>query len=394
MVICQLNFLILKKASDMIVVYFSNVRYPTEKAYGVTIFYTMQALEELGHKSMIISPSNFNEFGRSQISRLILKYFWNKTSLINSKSRLIDKQLFIIKRIILALYSRYLIPSTTDTLWIRDPLIGLLNYKKSNIKKVVVEVHLKPHSIDLLLLKLMQKSGKLVIAPISVSVEGKLRLSRINLDHKNTVLAPMAVPNAFFENQALSEFIKRSNFRLSYVGSIFSTGHDQKIYDLISDIEKINNSENNFKIQVYLYGIEDELIPAINHKFSKLSRSDQLFIYPRQSHEILLTQLIHSDAFILPYPDGIFFEDRFPLKALEYAALRRPILVSDTVSHRNIFSDDEVWFYEFGNYASLTEAISNLILNPTLAKNKLELAFSKAKNYTYINRVKKILEVF
>ena len=131
MVICQLNFLILKKASDMIVVYFSNVRYPTEKAYGVTIFYTMQALEELGHKSMIISPSNFNEFGRSQISRLILKYFWNKTSLINSKSRLIDKQLFIIKRIILALYSRYLIPSTTDTLWIRDPLIGLLNYKKS-----------------------------------------------------------------------------------------------------------------------------------------------------------------------------------------------------------------------------------------------------------------------
>ena len=75
------------------------------------------------------------------------------------------------------------------------------------------------------------------------------------------------------------------------------------------------------------------------YKFSKLSRSDQLFIYPRQSHEILLTQLIHSDAFILPYPDGIFFEDRFPLKALEYAALRRPILVSDTVSHRNIFSD-------------------------------------------------------
>ena len=378
----------------MRVVYFSNVRYPTEKAYGVTIFYTMQALEELGHNSMVISPSNFNEFGRSQISRLILKYFWNKTSTINFKSRLIDKHFFTIKRIIAALYSRYLIPSTTDILWIRDPLIGLLNYKKSHIKKVVVEVHVKPHSTGLLLLKLMQKSGKLVITPISVSVDAKLRLSRINLDHKNTVLAPMAVPSAFFANQSPREFTKRLEFRISYVGSVFSTGHDQKIYDLISNIEKINNSESTFKIHMYLYGIEDELIPAINHKFSKLSRSNQLFIHPRQSHRILLTQLIHSDAFILPYPDGIFFEDRFPLKALEYAALRRPILVSDTVSHRNIFSDDEVWFYEFGNYASLTKAINNLILNPTLTKNKLELAFSKAKNHTYINRVKKILEVF
>ena len=33
------------------IIYISTVRYPTEKAYGVTIKYTMKALDELGFQT-------------------------------------------------------------------------------------------------------------------------------------------------------------------------------------------------------------------------------------------------------------------------------------------------------------------------------------------------------
>ena len=112
----------------------------------------------------------------------------------------------------------------------------------------------------------------------------------------------------------------------------------------------------------------------------------------RQNHEVLLPKLRECDAFILPYPEGDFFKNRFPLKALEYAALRRPILATETISHLNIFTNSEAWFYKPGNCISLFEAIMRIIQSPAEVKTKIDLAFKKAQSHSYKKRVTDILD--
>ena len=75
----------------MRIVYFSVVRYPTEKAYGVTVFYTMQALGELGHQPIVISPSNFVEFGENSAKKLVLNFLWKKINVKNCCSAKLSK---------------------------------------------------------------------------------------------------------------------------------------------------------------------------------------------------------------------------------------------------------------------------------------------------------------
>jgi glycosyltransferase involved in cell wall biosynthesis len=111
------------------------------------------------------------------------------------------------------------------------------------------------------------------------------------------------------------------------------------------------------------------------------------------SHNELIPKLRKCDAFILPYPEGNYFRNRFPLKALEYAALFRPILVTDTIAHRNIFDSSEVWFYSPENCLHLSNSINDLISDKGKVLKKLQNAYAKAQAHTYSRRVQDILDL-
>lgn len=376
----------------MLIVYFSVTRYPTEKAYGVTVFYTMKAIENLGHNSLVISPDNFSKFGKSSISKILLNYLWNYVYAMQSNRKFISKLIFIFKRIISALLSKYLIPDQTDILWVRDPIIGFLSYRKLNYKKVVLEVHQPLNFFEKCSVKWLQKKNRLILAPISIELHNNLIASKFYFNQDQMVLSPMSVPNSFL---ARTEDTYRGNvsnrFIIGYVGGIKSSGVDQDIFSLITCIQNISFQTVKKIPSLHIYGVEQEFIKLIELQFSGLISTGALIIEMRQSHESLLPKLKKCDAFILPYPEGEFFKNRFPLKALEYAALRRPILVTATTSHQNIFRSDEVWFYTPGNCISLSETINKVIENPEKVEKKIELAYSKALNHSYINRALKIL---
>jgi glycosyltransferase involved in cell wall biosynthesis len=247
--------------------------------------------------------------------------------------------------------------------------------------------------IDKLILRVVQRSGKLAIAPISLELEKSLKKSWFNFDQTKMIFSPMAVPDSFFGEKSRIFLEDKNNITLSYVGSLYSTGYDQKIVDLIRCIEKINSQFPSRKIKFELFGIENELIPMLENKFRDMKLKGLLNINPRDLHENLIPKLRACDVFILPYPDGVFFRNRFPLKALEYAALFRPIFVTDTTSHRNIFNDEEVWFYKQGDCLELGNALMKLNLNSNETQLKLEAAYAKASKHKYSARVNKILKV-
>jgi glycosyltransferase involved in cell wall biosynthesis len=376
----------------MEVVYFSVVRYPTEKAYGVTVYYSMKALEDLGHKVLIISPGNFAGLGASSIKRFILDSLLSNLDKLHTKTVFMDQLIFIFKRISVAMLSKFLVPINTEILWVRDPLIGLFTYRKITYNKIVLEVHQPLNFFEKCVVKLLQHKNRLIIAPISIELMNSLIKSKFHFTKGKIVLSPMSVPNSFFTKIENTEISTKSDyFNIGYVGGFKSSGIEQGILSLITCFQNIAFKVPTIQPVLNIYGIEPENVPIIESQFSELISARILVLEKRQNHDALLPKLRDCDAFILPYPEGDFFKNRFPLKALEYAALRRPILVTETISHTNIFTSSEVWFYKPGNCNSLFEAIMRLIEDPTEVKNKVDLAFEKAQSHSYNKRVINIL---
>ncbi len=372
--------------------YYSIVNLPTDKAYGVTVDNTNSAISKIGHTVLTISPKNIDQYTNSSLIKLVA-YIIEKIKLTEN-FLVFNKGIFRLRRLLLNFISIKVIPKDVDVLWTRDLLIAWLNYRKKYIKKIVVEIHMELNLIDRLIIKNLSSVDKIIIAPISQPLTDAI----VSVQTKNTrlkvVQSPMAVPEIFLNSSF--EFICPNNndFKIGYIGSVFSAGHNQRILEVIECILTINQSLNFRKFNANFIGIEKELIPKLTNKFSKACNLEILTLESRQSHSALLPKLEKCNLFILPYPEGKYFENRFPLKALEYAALNRPILVSNTIAHRNIFSDSEVWFYEPNNCQSLRTEIIKILNNPELARKKSTLALKKAKNFSYFNRVKSILSEF
>lgn len=81
-----------------------------------------------------------------------------------------------------------------------------------------------------------------------------------------------------------------------------------------------------------------------------------------------------------------------PMKLFEYAMARRPIVSSGTPAAREVFSDDEVFFYNPDMADSAVREIKYVFANPKEAERRAHKAHEKIKNaFTYEIRAKAIL---
>ncbi len=374
----------------MKIIYFSSVKYPTDKAYAVTIYYSMQALTELGHETKIMAPNNFSNSKDFKLLNFLQKNYILILDRIILHTK--NKFIFLVKRFSIALIAKRRIPKDTDLLWIRDPLIGIFNQNKTENRKIVIEVHQRLSWFDTKVLKKIFINKNVIIAPISIELTTKLL--DFGFDKSRIVMSPMAVPNVFFSSKYDIDSIDLSNrqINLGYIGGAFSLGIDQNLPLLINCVKKFNFYLKNADIKFQIFGIDSDVLDSEIIDLQRLINSKIISFHGRMSHVDLLSNISKCNVFILPYPENEFFAVRFPIKALEYASLRRPILITNTTSHRNIFNDDEVWFYESDNCDNLFLKLLEIIENPELVREKVRNAYHKSLNFTYQNRVEIILK--
>jgi glycosyltransferase involved in cell wall biosynthesis len=145
------------------------------------------------------------------------------------------------------------------------------------------------------------------------------------------------------------------------------------------------------KVKLRLIGIEEEFLPRVR-EINAASLEPFVDALTRIPHSRIPTELDDIDFFILPYPEGRNFQNRFPLKALEYASLRKPIIATRTVSHESIFSDEEVWFYSSNECDTMIEVYEKMCKSVSERDKKCDRAFNLAKTYTYDYRVARVLD--
>ncbi len=372
------------------IIYVSTARYPTEKAYGVTIKYTMSALELIGYNCQIV------DFGALTTRRQAIFLHCRMVRILKEFSSHLGlgRVVFNLKRLKVAIAARHLFSDDGHTLWTRDPLIALIVNMTRKPSNTVIEVHQVPHLLDKILMRSVNVKQSVILAPISIDLQNRLSQSRFNFAAPSIILCPMGVPDEFFKLKTKRTRINVKNITMTYVGGLTSNGVDQGLKNIIACIQNYNRNLIEPRINLHLYGLSATEEFEIRKSFPKEFENQSLVCEKRQPHRFLVPKLQKSDVFLLPYPEGDYFNARFPLKALEYAALARPIMVSDTPSHRNIFNEKEVWFFNQQSCEDFQITLKMLLDNEETTSEKVKLAYAKAENFTYRRRVEKIVDKF
>jgi glycosyltransferase involved in cell wall biosynthesis len=355
-----------------------DVRFPTEKAYGVTTTYTASAVNALNDFSAVVVtptldpslismvPVNHMPMPMQRLYRILLR-----------QNTMISKIAFVLWKTLYAMRIRKVFNRKDDVIWTRDLqitlMLALLGFR------VVCEVHRTPSSYLTLAMKFLSNFDTVTIAFITERLAQKLNYKG------KFVIAPMAISE---RDLLVREKVRRRDkreFIVGYLGSTSSSGNTISFRPILKAAE--NYLQSNTQVQFCLVGptpeelkVEGE-IPENVHVMGRISRDDVIQV------------IDEFDLGIILYPDSFYFEDSFPIKIVEYAARRIPIIASDTKAHRYILGDDKCLFFDLQSIESLEQSIDKVLQNKVAAAEMTNNAYKWVEKLTYEERVKKVLNI-
>jgi glycosyltransferase involved in cell wall biosynthesis len=368
--------------------FISTARYPTEKAYGVTIEESCAAANRMGHTSNIVTigTDGIDNSG-NQIRGINNKALRVLTSIIGrGNSNLTTRLAFSCLSIFFALRIRKeLHLDKKMILWARDiPFVFILGLMKSS-GVIVLEIHHVPTGLNARFLKFISKSENVLITTLTRShqivLQELLKVDRI-------IICPMAVPTSFFidssEKKSLGELV------IGYIGKAMSSGQDNGLKTLLDVAKRLQELKCPARIQ--LVGIESDAIKEFESLRDVLHVDGAYFeVLGHISHDDVKGVLSNFDVGLLPYPNTPYNDGRFPIKVLEYAAAGCIIFASDTPVHRRIMGENLAKYYECGSVDSLVALIIDYIEKTDEFKLQRDSAYEWAKQFTYRHRVKAVL---
>jgi glycosyltransferase involved in cell wall biosynthesis len=360
-----------------------SARYPTEKAYGVTIGRTCQALRQLGIDASIIAPNLSNGeidiFGNRITNilenRAIFKFMYKK-SITNPRN-------YVLWQLALGSYISFKFRQTKYNFCFRDVYIALipsLILRKSNH---IIEIHHSLNSTKAILVKVLIRLKNVRLAYIS---EYLLESNQPKRDRKRVEVIEMGVPEEFFIKKMTSI---EEEISICFLGKGKSNGNSNGIERFVEQIAQINLKR---EISLTFIGLNDkELEILIRNNLGKASNIRLSFV-EHLSHNQVPQSLSKYQIGLIPYPDTDYHRDRFPIKILEYAALGLNILISDSKIHRSLIPEECAFFYNPKENKSLELAIEEIIDKQT-SLVKRGFAYNWASSFTYENRAKKYLKL-
>lgn len=356
-----------------------DVRYPTEKAYGVTTNFTANAIQNLGgYDVTVITPRLDNSFSSSVKSIEIRMPFDRIRRFGLEQNHMISKLTFNTWKYLYPWKLFKVIKRKNNLVWLRDIRMSLLfcffRYK------VVCEIHREPSVISKFELKILNSMSNVTIAVISEELRTKLKLK-----YKNSVIAPMSINENELLYGAKTHNVKK--FVVGYVGSIHSSGNKLSIDIVLEAARSLEKKDPKFEFRLIGFSAED--VDRCNGD----SYSDSIKFFGRLTRTELLRELDLFNVGLVIYPDTKYFSDSFPIKIVEYAARRIPIIASNTQAHQRILGKNKALYFELNSSASLIDCISEVATNDGVRELISENGFNWVKSLTYENRAQNVLNI-
>ncbi len=367
----------------MTIYFLSMTKFPTRKAYGVTLKGTFEAALAEGFHAMILAPDDLKVNGlKSRTSLMVMKIL---RKFYNFQSCSIAKLAFLLHgRLYSNLVCAQVKANANDIFWVRDLMLAKILTQQFPKNKIIFEIHqLQPKKK---LKQIMKLPEDVCICPISQSI---LRQLSNCFGSRTLTLLPMGVADKFFtigESDSNPPF-----YDIGYFGGYTSSGNHQGIDSVLTQL--IQHLLTNPQFRVHFAGLGTDGVRTLRRIVETFDLQAQVHLTEHIDHDLVPAAMRECKTLLLPYPEGVYFESRFPIKALEYAASQRPILCSRTISHLNLFIDDEVWFYDLGNTSGILECYEKVSLDKELAEVKIMKAYELSLTYTFRQRFIRVMSL-
>jgi len=381
----------------MKILYISNSRIPTEKAYGIQIMKMCEAFSVQNNDVELILPTRkskifknidaFEFYSVKQNFKIIKLKCFDPNFLITS-----IQGIYIKFQILFFIYNlkKYLKKNKNKNLilYTRDEYILPILQKFS--KKVVWEAHTLPKN-KRHYLKYWGKCFRI----ITISQGLKNELVKLGLNENKILVASDGVDLEKFKNinhpQPFLEKEGRQRLNLPadkkiilYAGHLYNWKGVQILADASKFLDK--------NILIVFVGGTDFDIKNFKNKNQDLIKENKILILGYKKPESIPKYLKSADILVLPNSaKNIKSSWTSPLKLFEYMASNVPIIASDLVSIKEVLNKNNAIFFKPDDSKDLAEKIKNLLQNQDLSVKISTQALKDVQNYTWQKRVKKII---
>ncbi|MFA5126627.1 MAG: glycosyltransferase [Patescibacteria group bacterium] len=375
------------------ILFFANVRIPTEKAHGMQIMEMCQSFAHHGADLELLVPSRKNEGVENKdpfVYYRVAKNFKIKTLAIFDPVFLlkfpkgtyikIEGLLFVIK---IFFYCLFLKNKKEAVIYTRDEY--LLPVLQLFFSKVYWEAHNIPQNKNYYK-KYWQRCAGLV----TINHKLKEDLISIGIKEDKILVAHDGVNLDKFchvqenKQQARQKLDLPLDKKIAlYSGHLYSWKGAQ----VLAEAAKLLPPD----VLVVFIGGTDKDIASFQEKNKQQAN---VLVVGRKPHYQVPLYLRAADVLVLPNSSREEISRLYtsPLKLFEYMAAGRPIVASDLPSIREILQEKNCIFFLPDQADSLATGIQRALLNDDLSVRISKVALAEVSGYSWLNRAKNILE--
>jgi len=396
----------------MKLVYIVNARLPTEKAHGYQICKMCEAFALKNIETILLHPFRrqsdaklknsdiFNYYGINHNFKVIQLHNLDVVPLSLFVPPKLFTPLFFSHGLIWALYATFKAKKlNADIYFTRNSEIAFWLSKLH--LPFIYEVHSIPEKAQKRLLAKIKKSPSLILI-IAVTSFIKNELIKIGFASEKIIVLGDAVDLSLFENLPNKEQCRSrialplNRHIIGYVGRFHTLEMEKGIPEAIEAMSYINSRNSMHSeefLLVFLGGPMGSVPKYINYARQLGLHDHQLMFVDRVPNWEVPFWIKSYDLAIAPFPftkHYAFFMS--PLKIFEYMASEVPIISTELPSIKEIIKHNEnAWLVPPNDPKALAEAILYLIYNSAVAKRIAAKAKCDVLEYTWENRVLKIL---
>lgn len=372
----------------MRILYIANARIPTEKAHGLQIMKTCEALAAAGEDVELVIPWRFNHIRQGPHDYYSVRNIFSITVLPSlDLSGIVPKVGFWIQSFTFGLVATlYALRKRAEVIYSRDEYtLYYLSFIKSNI---FWESHVVKDSF--LERRVLRRCRGVV------TITNSLRdyYARQGIAGAKILVAPDAADFEKFIIHNPRSLIREELGLPKDAKIVMYTGH---LYDWKGASVLLSAALNSkFKRQkvkfIFVGGTKSDI--GIFRKTA--GSANNVLILGHKPHDQIPKYLAAADVLVLPNSarEDISRLYTSPMKLFEYMASERPIVASDLPSLREILNEQNSVLVSPDDPAALAAGIEKLLHDHSFGERLASQALSDVQGHTWNKRARKIIDFF
>ena len=363
----------------MKILYVTNARLPTEKAHGLAIVKTCEALARAGHSVLLIAPERRNPLSEDMFAYYgIAKNFaLTKLPTLNPAGGRIG---FLVQEISFAIHAAWYLRGKDGIIYSRDDVV-LWILRLFGHRRFIWESH--TGGWNFCARAVARKSRALVVISEGLKdfyVAGGIPAGKI-------AVIPSAIDlEQFARPESKNDARKRLGLPL-----------DEKIAMYIGRFDGWKGSNTLFEaskllprdVRIVAIGGEPHEVADLRARYPRV-----IFLGFRPYRELADNQSA-ADVLVVPNTGKDVISARFtsPLKLIAHMASGRPVVASDLPSIREITGDDAAVLVAPDDAEALAGGIRKIFDDPLLGERLAKRAREKVERYTWKSRAAEITKL-